>query len=77
MVRPAANVNYYETSAVPQLTPRRINLLVDVPAKLDSRSISETCDLTSARLRFLLAQDLKARIHERVVARVTRRRETC
>lgn len=53
--------------------PRRIQLTVDVPARLDSRAINEAINITASRLRFALGQHYKRRVATRVADRTSAR----
>lgn len=58
--------------------PRRLTLEVPVPSRLSDAAITQTCDLVSARLRFLLSAEFQrrsaARLQQRLDARADRRK---
>lgn len=49
--------------------PQRLMLEVSVPQRLSDESISQTCDMVAARVRFLLAQEFQRRSAIRLRAR--------
>ncbi|OBJ81988.1 hypothetical protein [Mycobacterium asiaticum] len=52
--------------------PRRLRLEVAVPPHLSDGDVSQLCDMASARLRFLLGQEMRAQRRERTAARIAR-----
>lgn len=49
--------------------PRRIQLIVDVPQRLNNQAISEVCNITASRVRFELSAAYRQQIAERIAAR--------
>ena len=55
--------------------PRRIQLIVDVPQRLNNQAISEACNITASRVRFELSAAYRQQLADRIVAgRVDRTR---
>jgi hypothetical protein len=53
--------------------PRRLRLEVAVPVRLSTENINQTCDIVSARLRYLLGQEYQRRNAERLKQRLDAR----
>ncbi len=57
--------------------PQRFRLEVTVPERLSTENINQTCDLVSARLRYLLGQEYQrrnaVRLQQRLDARAARK----
>ena len=62
------------TSATHPDIPRRLCLMVQLPARLNSKAIDQLVAITASRLRFDLGQRYKAQTHARVTARIARGR---
>jgi hypothetical protein len=61
------------TGALSAEIPRRVRITVDVPERLNPKTIDDQVNLMSSRLRFVLSQHYQAQLHERVVARISAR----
>lgn len=53
--------------------PRRLVLEVPLPERLSDEAITQTCDLVSARLRYLMSQEFQRRGTVRLQQRLQRR----
>lgn len=68
--------NAFGVSVPPPLRLTRLIITVDLPPRLDSRSITEVCALTASRLRWRLSQEYKAQTRARVEARYAHKAAT-